>query len=547
MFRRCSLRRRENRVFILNLYQALARDLSKNRSQWQAGLLIIAFIISAILFAWLQTATAQICCGDFDGYYHIKWSRLLWEGIRGGHLPRFTWLPLTSLNADRYADQHLLFHLLLIPFTWFGDLAAGARVAAIFFASLAVCSCFWLILRYRISYAGLWLLALLGSSSLFLFRMSMTRAQSVSVIFVALGIFLLFEGKYRWLALLGFLYVWTYNLFVILILMVLLWEGAGWWSESHFNWRPILWTMIGIVAGFVLNPYFPNDLRLFFQHLMARGLEGSPEGIGAEWYALSSWLMLKTSFVAFAAMFVGCVSLGYLLGAEERRALRRPIFMFLLCLSLLIATARSKRFAEYWPASAVLFAAFTLPVVWDRRTLSATNPPKISESIEKQYPASTVAIVAVLLLASAAYQSWFAREMIATPAASDQYRGATQWLLANVPRGEMIFNASWEDFPKLFYYDDAHSYVSGLDPLYLERGNPELAALYERITAGKERQAGELIRDRFGARYVFLSGLSNRDFKIVGLMGGQFERVYADRDCMILKVRDRLSPPLRGL
>src|SRR5215472_4103533 len=134
--------------------------------------LATAYLVCAGLFAWLQWGTQGVCCGDFDGYYHIKWSRLLWEGLRTGHLARFSWLPLTSLSPSLYADQHFLFHLLLIPFTWFSDLAAGAKISAVLFASLAAGACFWIVLRYRIRFASLWFIALLGSSSLFLYRMS---------------------------------------------------------------------------------------------------------------------------------------------------------------------------------------------------------------------------------------------------------------------------------------------------------------------------------------------------------------------------------------
>lgn len=506
--------------------------------------LAAAFFLCTGLFAWLQWGTRDVCCGDFDGYYHIKWSRLLWEGLRSGHLPAFSWLPLTSLNAQHYADQHFFFHLLLIPFTWFKDLAFGAKLSGVLFASVAVCACIWLILHYRIPFATLWLIALVGSSSLFLYRMSMTRAQSISVIFVMAGIFLLFEGKYVWLIPAAFLYAWTYNLFVILGLMVLLWEAAGWWSESRVEWRPLAWTAIGMVAGFVLNPYFPNDLRLFFQHVVARGVEaGIEQGIGAEWYPLSSWLLLKTSFIAFGAMAIGYIAFGFLLGVRDRKHVRRPLFLLLFATCMLFATVRSKRFAEYWPPVAVLFAAFSLQALWDgngeskQSQRSAKAPPNSGEIVTENEKAR-LAVVACLLAGAAVYQAWFARQIIATPVGPDQYRNGAQWLLANVPPGEIIFDSTWEDFPKLFYYDDSHVYVSGLDPLYLENGNPELGSLYARIAAGQEKQVGPLIRSSFGARYVFVSGFSNRDFRITAALSGQFERVYADRECMILKVRD---------
>ena len=94
--------------------------------------LVIGALVIGTVFWWLQRRTQAICCGDFDGYYHIKWARLIWENWRAKHfLPAFTWLPLTTLNAHDYVDHHLLFHVLLIPFTWFRDLQTGAKVAAL--------------------------------------------------------------------------------------------------------------------------------------------------------------------------------------------------------------------------------------------------------------------------------------------------------------------------------------------------------------------------------------------------------------------------------
>src|SRR6185295_6416279 len=65
----------------------------------QAFFLIIGAVSIALVFRKLQYSTQSVCCGDYDGYYHIRWSRLLWEGIREGHFPpTFRWLPLTTLN-----------------------------------------------------------------------------------------------------------------------------------------------------------------------------------------------------------------------------------------------------------------------------------------------------------------------------------------------------------------------------------------------------------------------------------------------------------------
>ena len=48
---------------------------------------LAALIVVALIFWWLQYSTEAICCGDYDGYYHIKWSRLIWDNLRAGHFP----------------------------------------------------------------------------------------------------------------------------------------------------------------------------------------------------------------------------------------------------------------------------------------------------------------------------------------------------------------------------------------------------------------------------------------------------------------------------
>ena len=159
--------------------------------------LVIGALVIGTVFWWLQRRTQAICCGDFDGYYHIKWARLIWENWRAKHfLPAFTWLPLTTLNAHDYVDHHLLFHVLLIPFTWFRDLQTGAKVAAVLLATLAVFSCYWLVVRYEIRYRLIWLIALLACSAPFLYRLNMTKAPPFAIIFLVFGTHFLFKRKF---------------------------------------------------------------------------------------------------------------------------------------------------------------------------------------------------------------------------------------------------------------------------------------------------------------------------------------------------------------
>ena len=79
---------------------------------------------------------------------------------------------------------------------------------------------------------------------------------------------------------------------------------------------------------------------------------------------------------------------------------------------------------------------------------------------------------------------------------------------------------------------------SGLDPSYLFDKNADLSRLYDRITLGTEEDPGPLIRDRFGARYVF-SDNTHHDFFEHARNSGWFDIVYEDAQCTIMYIRDQ--------
>jgi len=85
----------------------------------------------------------------------------------------------------------------------------------------------------------------------------------------------------------------------------------------------------------------------------------------------------------------------------------------------------------------------------------------------------------------------------------------------------------------------------GLDPGYLFDKDADLSRLYDRITLGQEQDPGPLIRDRFGARYVFSDNL-HHDFFDQARSSGWFDIVYEDKDCTIMYIRDekRVENPL---
>lgn len=536
------------------------RRVLQSESATRAVLLGAGAIAIGLVFWKLQYSTNAICCGDFDGYYHIKWSRMLWDSLRhGGFLPQFTWLPLTTLDPKNYVDHHLFFHVFQIPFTWFGDLRAGAKLSAALFGSLAVFSCYWLLVRYRIRYPLVWLLALLACSAPFLYRLSMAKAPPFAIIYLIIGIHFLFTKKYWPLVPLSFIFALTYDMFVFLILASFIWTGVIAWTERRFEWRPIAWVLAGTVAGLVINPYFPINLQLFYEHLRIKITASDfTTKVGNEWYPYDSWEFIGNTLLACIAMFVGYVCFD----PADRKRSHHALFFLVLATVLMIMTARWRRIAEYWPPFAVMFAAFALHpwLEGTRSALTRLSPDMLNELegfLDRSQAGATskdtdlkdllqtigVAFTAIVIAVVLFFNILAMTKDIASSARHETYKAGAEWMRANVPAGQRVFNTDWDDFPRLFYYDPTHNYVSGLDPTYLYDRDQKLSELYDSITLGKEEDPGPLIRDRFGARYVFSDNTDHDDFFFNARESGWFEIVYEDRDCTIFHIRDQKQEP----
>ena len=534
--------------------------------------LVFGFIAIAMVLSYLQFRTSAICCGDWDGYYHIRWSQLLWENFsQGKWLPTFQWLPLTVLNPGDYNDHHFLFHLLQIPFLWFFEPVMAAKVAAVTFGTLAVFSVYWFLYRYNNDYMLVWLAAILTCANMFYYRMNMAKAPPLTIIITILGIYLLFERKYVWLLPLMFAFVWTYSLFPLLWIAAVIWTVIIAWNERRLEWRPIAYTTAGMILGNVINPYFPDNLVLFWEHAYTKIKIGSDfaVAVGGEWYPYTGLELLTHFPIAMIAMLMG-----YILFMPRNGKLPEKATFFLMFVSILLAAQfRSKRFAEYFPPFAILFAAFSLQAF--RQPLAAQLPEHFKRDIEpfldvkkqgeeqrRRATAQLAAVTAVGVLLAVFFvlntkglhilgfdQEGLA-ETIAGNDADSRYRRAMAWATGvdadgreNIPAGERFFNCNWDDFPKLFFLDTKHTYVYGLDPNYLYSENPELYKLLKDITEGKVDDAAPMIRERFGARYVFADAKENEDMIAKLLESGWVDVVYEDDEARILRIRDVKGEP----
>ena len=311
---------------------------------------VLLWLAFGVFLALVQFATPDL--PDNDGFYHIKLAYLMrTESLK----PDFPWLPLSILNAREFYDHHFLYHVALMPFT-FGDLRLGAKWAAVIFASLAFLSTWNLLKNQRIPYAGLWAAGLLAVSEAFIYRMSIPRAQSLSLAVLMLGLDWLLRRKYSRLGLLAFAYVWLYDAFPLLIIMTGIYVLAAWLVEKRLDLRPMLYVGIGSFLGLVINPYFPHNVVFASLHILPKLVGTTDIRVGNEWYPYETAQLLKNSALALAAFVSGSLALGL----SGKRMDLRTATSFLLAVLFGLMLFQSRRFIEYFPPFALVFAAIGL-------------------------------------------------------------------------------------------------------------------------------------------------------------------------------------------
>ena len=483
---------------------------------------LVVFLIFFAAMAWIEFSTPDL--PDNDGFYHIKMAYLMrTEGLK----PAFPYLPLTILNADQFYDHHFLYHIALIPFT-FGDLRLGAKWSAVLFASLAFLAVWILFKRQRLPLDWLWAVGLLAVSSPFLYRMSVTRAQSFSLGVLVLGAMFLLENKHRHLAVLGFLYVWMYNAFPILLALGVLHFFAVFLAERRLDFRPLLFIAGGILAGILINPYFPNNIIFTYHHLFAKLTDATSTSVGNEWYPYTTLQVLNNSLPSLAAFAGGTLALGL----SGRKMDTRTAFGLLAALMFVLMFFQARRFVEYFPPFALIFAAFAFAPLLDQ----AADSSSLTESRLSRF----LPYLPALLLSAAVTLGLFrtlpmARDDILDSSPYWTFQGASAWLEQNTPEGSRVFQTDWDDFPRLFYYNTHNTYIVGLDPTYMQIYSPNLYGTWVNITNGETRPISYVVATTFEANYI-VSDLYHRDFLDVAKGDPYLIEVYRDERSVVFKI-----------
>ncbi len=487
-------------------------------------------VVTAVL-ALIQMSTPALVGND--GYYHAKMALLLrQEGLDAAR----PLLPFTILGGDAFYNHHLLYHLYLALFTQTSPAIDGGlaltqqvKLASILMAVLPFAAIWWLLRGQGVRWPALWTLALLALSEPFLYRMSMPRAQAASLLVLVIGLHWLLKGQYRRLLPLGVVYVWLYDAFPLLLLLCGIYFTAVALTERRFLWPVLLYPTAGIVVGLVVNPYFPQNLTFIGHHLLDKLVGATAIPVGSEWYPYDTWSLVQHSGLALA-LFLGTL---LLLNWGRVRWDARLLTLFGITAVFLLMLFRARRFIEYFPAFVLIFGAVAL------------SPLLVGWWAERPFRHKwLLAGCTALLLLPGWHTVQAARSSVASSQPADQYAAAALWLKAYSQPDSMVFQADWDDFTRLFFYNSQARYTVGLDPTFLARYDEPLYHDWVALTRGKVAQPVPLIQEKFGADYIF-SDLDHTALLAQLAKAPNVTEVYRDEYAVIFEIdqeRDGIRP-----
>ena len=483
----------------------------------------IVFFIFLGLFAYLQALIPGL--PDGDGFYHITVAKLFRE--RG--IPfRFPWLKLTILDEQHYVDHHFLYHLFLIPFTFFKDLVLGVKTSAVVFGALAFTAFYGVLKLYPVQKPLSWTLLLAAASNLFLYRMNMPRAMSLSLIAQLAFFRFFFKKSYIALGITCALYTWLYNAYPIISMMGSAGLLAVWIQEGKFDFRLAAVLIGGTAFAIIVNPYFPQNLSFVWDHISAKLLVSElPARMPGEWYPFNSWGILTNAALAFIAYFTALI----LTSKEELLENRSLIYLLIVSTVNLLLYCKSKRFCEYFVPHTILFLAISI---------REAKSPFGSERIVKLWESVKKAEFVVWFIVGASF-FWILTDLkqeYRNYPPADIFKRPAEWLNDNTPYESLIFIANYTDFSPLFFFNQHNTYLGGLDPDFTQRRDPELYRQWIDIVDGRIQDPADLILEKFGSEYVFLEPQHTKFLEILR-KNPRFTEVFSDSAASIFQVHRR--------
>ncbi|OGY63317.1 MAG: hypothetical protein A3I24_02110 [Candidatus Harrisonbacteria bacterium RIFCSPLOWO2_02_FULL_41_13b] len=489
---------------------------------------------------------------DPDSFYHIRHAWLY--RTSGIFQTDFPWVQFSVIRSNA-ADIWYGFHLLLIPFTFFDNLVEGIYFSAIFFAATALAVFYFVLRRHRIAYSFLWVILLYFSTPDFIFRLNMSRPQTISIGLLALLFSFLVKPVGIWpifavsaaLTFIHLSFFWAAILIAVMVMVTIF------IIQKRLEWKNPSALFGGIVVGWLLRPNPFGALKILkvqLVDLLAVKQAGLPLLFGEElrplifeaaryklipflvlWgigIAILIWIMRKRIFTADAQTKV------FIFGS-----LVNAIVFFLL------AIFSGQRATDFMAMFGIFFVA-SLIFWW----MAYRKNHFIKSSAG--FNAVILGIAAIFLIMvfrhTVIFNTYANADYVSQP---DRLKEVSLWLRDNSQSGEIVFHTSWDSFPALFFWNQKNYYINGMDPIFEYSFSPSLywehnimAVSGRRFTCGvlpcnekSGKSLWEAMRKDFGASYAIIELDRNPSLNLNLESDLRFSKVFSNKSEVIYRIK----------
>jgi len=472
--------------------------------------------ISATIFLIFSTLIILITNKVFgvDSLYHIKHAFLYKQnGLLDTSFPYVS----ASTIAEYGADIWYGFHIILIPFTFIDDPLLSVKIATIFLATLSLTSFFWLIKSINIKYPFFWTVVLLFSSADFLFRIFMVRPHIVSLLLsFALLIYFIKNKPYSIFftsVLVSFIHI---ALAWVPILIIIISTLASFITEKKIYIKNILASFLGLLGGVLLHPNIIGTLKLSYIQIVELFItkgQDIPMQFGRELNLLNFGdiilqyipLFAYLIFILFIIFSIYINKAWTDISPPNKKTLIANLLLSFIFLILAFISAR--RSTDFLSVFSILLSASLLTSLFEIQNF---RPIIKAQSF---YIISGIFLVFMILNGSLIFN-----QFIKNTVDPHKFEATSSWLKANTSQGDIVFNAYWDNFPNLFFWNSHNYYISGMDPIFQYSFSQDLywkayfiAYNGQPITCGemkctedKVEDIGLVLKRDFKAKYIIV-------------------------------------------
>lgn len=500
------------------------------------------FIFSAVYYGWQQF---NKYVADPDAFYHAKMAELLKNGIVLKSLP---WMQFSTLK-DNFTDHQLLYHILLAPFTFFWEPIIAVKIATVLFAVINTLMFLWLLKKLAVKKAWVFSILLLLSNPL-TYRLIAVKVNSLSLIMLWLIIYALFNKKNKLLALFAFIFVWLYGGWILALLLIITFQISKVIYYLISNYQKIspqkilptllnknlLFLCLGLIAGIIINPYWPHNIYFYYQQIFQIGVinYSGHFNVGTEWRSVSfSEILHHLNYLIIFAL-----ALFVLLIIKINKVSQKIIFFLLMTFGLLLMSIKSIRYMEYLIPFIIIFIATAYSQLISFKKIKFYINKLLNNYKIITYFIYGTGVIILLLFLSCVYKNIIISKM-PDGIIYTNLKNSSQWLIKNVPTGEIVYNSDWDEWPQLFYYDDKHYYIIGLDYTFLYNYDYSLHKMYDDIMLGKNTtEVSKTIKQKFKANYILVTKKQKHQLLLNNLENDAgIELLYEDQEAKIYKIK----------